>query len=241
MSYLGTTKIGKMFLGSVEIAKAYLGTALVFQKGGNIPYTPVAYIETDGDAYIDSGIKGNDPRSCELKFMAGSVGTTSQCVLGCETTGENTSLYVLVYISSTGNAGFGHRYFYTDASLAITGGVFFEAKTKMKNGSQQISIKRDGDSSFTSLSKTQSATITTGANMFIFAGHNPSTDAAVHKCHNGSRLYYCKIYSDNSYTTLVFDGIPCYYNGAYGLWDRVSNSFFGAVPGSGTFTGPSIS
>ena len=241
MSYLGTTKIGKMFLGSVEIAKAYLGTALVFQKGGNLPYTPVEYIETDGTAYIDTGIKGNDPRSCELKYMPGSVGTSLQCILGCETTSEDTNLYVLAYISSSSRIGFGHRYFYTDASLSITAGVFFEARTKMKNSSQQISIKRDGDSNFTSLSKTQSSTLTTGANMFIFAGHNPSTDAAVHKCPSGSRLYYCKIYSDNSFTTLVFDGIPCYYNGEFGLWDRVSDSFKGNANSTGAFTGPSIS
>ena len=33
MSYIGTTKIGGMYLGSTGIAKAYLGTDLVFQKG----------------------------------------------------------------------------------------------------------------------------------------------------------------------------------------------------------------
>ena len=34
MSYIGNTKIGRMFLGATEIAKAYLGSTLVFQKGG---------------------------------------------------------------------------------------------------------------------------------------------------------------------------------------------------------------
>jgi len=239
MSYLGTTKIGKMFLGSVEIVKAYLGTALVFQKGGNLPYTPVAYIETDGDAYIDSGIKGNDPRSCELKYRPASI--QGQCVLGVGNGSENTSLYYLAYVSSSGYCGFGHRYFYTSADLTVTAGTVYEAKTKMKNGSQQTSIKREGDSGFTSLSKTQSATITTGVNLFLFAAHNPNTNLPYQACPNGSRLYYCKIYSDNSYTTLVFDGVPCYYNGEYGLWDRVSDSFFGNANSTGAFTGPSIS
>ena len=32
MSYIGTNKIGKMFLGDTEIAKAYLGDELVFQN-----------------------------------------------------------------------------------------------------------------------------------------------------------------------------------------------------------------
>ena len=67
MSYLGTTKIGKMYLGSTEIAKAYLGTDLVFQKGGTPPlYTEVDYIETDGVAYIDTGIAGTTPKSVEI-------------------------------------------------------------------------------------------------------------------------------------------------------------------------------
>ena len=60
MSYLGTTKIGKMFLGSTEIAKAYLGTSLVFQNGGSpTPPTPttIPYIRGGADgSYIDTGI-----------------------------------------------------------------------------------------------------------------------------------------------------------------------------------------
>ena len=60
MSYLGTTKIGKMYLGNTEIGKAYLGTALVFQKGGSpTPPTPSAipYVRGGvGGSYIDTGI-----------------------------------------------------------------------------------------------------------------------------------------------------------------------------------------
>ena len=76
--------------------------------------------------------------------------------------------------------------------------------------------------------------------MYLFAGNNANT-SVVDKCSQASRLYYCKIYSDDSYTTLVFDGVPCYYNGEYGLWDRVSDSFKGNINSSGAFTGPSIS
>lgn len=55
MSYLGTTKIGKMYLGSTEIAKAYLGNDLVYQKGGGSSAVP--YVRnTVGTAYIDTGI-----------------------------------------------------------------------------------------------------------------------------------------------------------------------------------------
>lgn len=53
MSYIGNTKIGKMFLGNTEIAKAYLGNDLVFQN--TIPV--VQYIRGGADgSYIDTGI-----------------------------------------------------------------------------------------------------------------------------------------------------------------------------------------
>lgn len=55
MSYIGTTKIGKMFLGSTEIAKAYLGNTLVFKKGGGSSAVPYIRGGTGG-AYIDTGI-----------------------------------------------------------------------------------------------------------------------------------------------------------------------------------------
>ena len=64
MSYIGNTKIGKMYLGNTEIAKAYLGTALVFKKGGTpggrLPagFTERAYVQTDSDAWIDTGVAG---------------------------------------------------------------------------------------------------------------------------------------------------------------------------------------
>ena len=45
MSYIGTTKIGKMYLGNTEIAKAYLGNDLVFQKGGSPTPPPSTYIQ----------------------------------------------------------------------------------------------------------------------------------------------------------------------------------------------------
>lgn len=236
----GNITIGGMSFGSTRIGGAKFGNTLVFQPGGNLPYTPVAYIETDGDAYINTGITGNAGRSCELKFEAGSLTGTRQCILGTETGNENTSLFVLVDVGSGGSLGFGYRYFYNNPDFPITAQSPFDVKCAMKRSSQVLQLKYSGESSFSSYSKTQSNTITTNMPMYLFAGNNANT-SVVDKCSQASRLYYCKIYSDDSYTTLVFDGVPCYYNGEYGLWDRVSGTFFGNAAGSGAFTGPSIS
>ena len=209
---------------------------LTINQDAGLPYTPVEYIETDGYAYINTGIKGNDPRSCELKFMVGSVGTASQCVLGTGSNTEDTNLYMLSFINASGKYGFSHRYFYVNSNFLLSASSLFEAKCAMKKSSQVAQLKMDGETSFTSFSKTQSATLTTNRNMYLFASNQADTQVS-HRCSAGSRLYYCKIYSTNNYTNLVFDGIPCYYNGEYGLWDKVTNTFFGNASGSGAFTG----
>lgn len=61
MSYIGTTKIGKMFLGEVEIGKAYLGNDLVFQKGGTPTPTPNYLVF--GNPSIQNGILHPDINS----------------------------------------------------------------------------------------------------------------------------------------------------------------------------------
>lgn len=64
MSYIGNTKIGKIYLGSAEIAKAYLGNDLVFQSGGSpVPPTPtmIPYIRGGANgSYIDTGITADN-------------------------------------------------------------------------------------------------------------------------------------------------------------------------------------
>lgn len=54
MSYLGTTKIGKMFLGSTEIQKAYLGSVLVFSQGSGP--TPPQPGPGDLSNYVQNGL-----------------------------------------------------------------------------------------------------------------------------------------------------------------------------------------
>lgn len=90
MSYIGTTKIGGMYLGGTEIAKAYLGTDLVFQKGAQpqpVEYTFTAQLSsyipkaTDGswysinnsaNAYTDE----NSSTYCQIALTRGSEAET---------------------------------------------------------------------------------------------------------------------------------------------------------------------
>ena len=208
--------------------------------GSPLPYTPVEYIQTDGNAYINTGIYGNDGRSVELKFLPTQA--TYHVVIGAGNS-EGSGMFIMLFISGSGLAGFAHYYGYTTGAPSVVNSITnetpFVAKSAMKKGSQSISVKQDGESSFTTLSKTQNTGISTNKQMYLFATN--VNDTAQAKCLNGERIYYCKIYSDSNYTNLAFDGIPCVYNGEYGLWDNVSDSFFGNAAASGAFSGPSNS
>jgi hypothetical protein len=228
----------------------YLGSTLILEQNSTpLPYTPVDYIETDGDAYIDTGIIGAPVKSAEMKVLpAGGASYTILGSRGSTTDGEakKFQMFRIIYYSADSIYVVGYGYYYSVAGASnpsvtdsVTNETPFIVKGSFKNGAQSVSVKEEGESSFRSNSTTYTKTITSSLNMYIFAANENGT--AVHKATSGTRVYYCKIYSDDSYSTLLFNGVPCYYNNEYGLWDKVSNTFFGAVSGSGTITGPSIS
>ncbi len=228
----------------------YLGSTLILEQNSTpLPYTPVDYIETDGDAYIDTGIIGAPVKSAEMKVLpAGGASYTILGSRGSTTDGEakKFQMFRIIYYSADSIYVVGYGYYYSVAGASnpsvtdsVTNETPFIVKGSFKNGAQSVSVKEEGESSFRSNSTTYTKTITSSLNMYIFAANENGT--AGNKATSGTRVYYCKIYSDDSYSTLLFNGVPCYYNNEYGLWDKVSNTFFGAVSGSGTITGPSIS
>lgn len=207
--------------------------------GSPLPYTPVEYIQTDGTAYIDTGIVGADPRSAEIKCV---IKANSTLLLASSAGNENASNYMLLGSSSGGLAMIAHYYFYSRSmpSLqdSITNGTPFTARIAMAKGSQSVSVKFDGESSYTTVTKADKQKISSTRTMYLFGSN---TGATPNVSAYGTRVYYCKIYSDNTYGNLVFDGVPCYYNGVYGMWDNVSDTFFGNAAASGAFSGPSNS
>ena len=206
------------------------------------PYTEVDYIQTDGTAYIDTGVLGDDPKSMELKFVPAGTTNNIQVLLGTTNGSENADTYMPVYLTTSGLVGIGHYYFYSSGGPNVTTSITNQTpvivKAAYKKSSQVLQVKQSGESDFTTFSKTQSNEIQTNASMYLFAANSPSNSAGIRNCLSGTKLYYCKIYGNDGYTDLIFDGVPCLYNGEYGLWDKVTNSFFGNIAGSGAFSGP---
>lgn len=213
-----------------------------------LPYTPVEYIETDGVAYIDTGITGVPSKSAEIKVLP--VAGSSQTFLGSRgssTDGEAKKFIpfrMLKYASDDSyRIGFGYYYnangtSYPSVTNSVANGTPFVGRGSYKSGEQIVSVKEQGESEFTSMSKSYTKSISSSLKLFLLALNDNGTVAEI--AVSGTRLYYCKIWSDATYSTLVFNGEPCYYEGEYGIWDKVSNSFKGNANSTGAFTGPSI-
>lgn len=200
-----------------------------------LPYTPVEFIQTDGTAYINTGIKAGSPVAISVDMKVTFVANGGK-MMGAR---DSARRVIPVALSSNGILSLGFYDFYNvvDVTSSVTNKTPIYIKCSMQKDSQVMQVKLDGESSYSTYTKTDRATINSTLNQYLFA-HNYSSGKE--NVANGTKLFYCKIYSDTNYTNLVFDAVPCYYNGAYGLWDRVSDSFFGNAAGSGAFTGPSI-
>lgn len=215
---------------------------LTINQAAGLPYTPLNYIETDGVAYINPGIKSANSISAKLKVMIPSA--TKCIVLGRGPdpgSSENAGTCILLMCNTSSSeyrAGYVHRYRYLNSanppiSSSVTNRTPFECRSSQKTGSQGISVSLDGGDTWTTRTSTQNSNYGSTAVMYLFRSNSNTPDP----CPLGTRIYYCQIFNSVNYTNLAFDGIPCIYNGEYGLWDLVSNSFFGNAAGSGAFTG----
>ena len=237
MIKLGNDNIGKIYLGNNVIGKAYLGNNLIYQEGGHgpLPYTPVTYIETDGAAYINTGIKGNSPRSFKMRILPMNA-YNDTLIIGTRVSASVRMIPLELFTSK--KAGFAYNsgaYNPLDITASVNNRTPMEVMVHLRNGSQQIGIKQQGESDYTTYSRTVTGDCTTGLNIFLFGVNNGGAPSAI--C-TGTRIYSLKIYSDSTYTNCVWDGRPCLYNGAYGMWDRISNTFFGNANNTGAFSGP---
>lgn len=243
MIKLGTNTIGKVYLGSNSIGKAYLGSNLVFQKGSSptpTPYTLVDYIETDGTAYINTGIKGNAPMSSKINLIPVVSASGNTYFFGCRKDSGDTRFSFCLLTSdkkATFAYGAGVMSNGLDISSSVDNGTEVTIQTRFKVNSQIIYKKEAGESSYTNSGYASQENVQTDTDIFVFCLNNQGSPGTIL---DGLKIRHVMIYSDYDWTNLVFDGNACYYNGEYGMWDMVSDTFFGNAAGSGAFTGPSI-
>lgn len=223
---------------NVTFSAGNISQVLTVSQDASLPYTPLEYIETDGVAYIRTNVAGNSPKSFTGKMLpiCPSSGTGSSYFIGCRKDSGNTRFWAFcVYGNKTAAFGYYNGYYANlNISDSIDNATPLEFHSVLQRGTCRIGAKQQGESDFTDYTRNITYNVTTNYYICLFAVNNAGTIA--HSL-SGTRCYGVKIYNSNNYTSLAFDGIPVLYNGEYGLWDLVSNSFFGNVAGSGAFTG----
>lgn len=204
-----------------------------------LPYTPLEYIETDGVAFIKSGVEASSTMSFDLKVKMNPTITASEFFVGVGNQDGNTKSLNGLWRSSSNKAKIGYGYYYiysgilTPSSFADT--MEISTRFSYSNGQCTMGVKVAGASTYIINNTNRSKKPNPSGELYIFATNVDGE--AIGEMSSGSRLYYIKIISGSDFPNLIFDGVPCIYNGEYGLWDNVSNSFFGNANNSGAFTG----
>ena len=180
----------------------------------NLPdgYTQLAYLQSTGTQYIDSGLKGDSDVRVTVDFEITDFGSGTTFIFGAQ--GTDSVRYTLGMTSAGA--------FRADFGTAMTSGSAASLNTRFsadKNGN----ICTVGGQTLTSAA----ATFTGTTNIYLFARSYSSVSCSKIK------MYRCQMYKIG---TLVRDFVPARNSsGTLGLYDAVNGTFY-TNAGTGTFT-----
>ena len=192
--------------------------------GSRLPsgYTELAYIESTGTQYIDTGFKPNSNTKVVMDVQSVGINTadTGQSFFGA----RNGSSYRFFVFWHRTNAAY--YLYYNNTSKNV-------ASARLTN---RMIVTMDKNNLYVGDSVTVSVTyanVSCAQNMFLVATNLDGTADYF----GINRVYSCQIY-DNG--TLVRDFVPCINpSGSVGLYDLVTKAFFGSK-GTGTFIGSEV-
>lgn len=185
-------------------------------KGGGSPipsrYTVVDYIATSGNQYIDTGIQvGANVRT--VTEVKGNSSLQNISVFGSRGS-SNNAYYVTAFNS---------KWYFSTGTAEHNGGSY-----NYNNVLYEIDYNNNGTLIINGTTIDTTLTLFGNSNLLI-------------SCRMLSNFGRFKYYSFKVYVgaNLSFDGIPVYdtVNSEYGMYDLISQAFFGNVSGSGTITG----
>lgn len=181
------------------------------------PYdAEVEYIETDGSAYINTGIKASSNVKFNLLFYA-MTNSATYALFGGRIGNNNNQLGIVV----NNNATISWRYGNTGNDPQS----FSSGYWSFKNLSSSNSLISNGYTT-----STTAATFSTNIDCYLFTLNNNNED--FWGIISGTRSYGGKIYEND---VLVRDYIPVRRNGIGYLYDRVTKTLFGNANSVGSF------
>ena len=221
---LGNIAIGGMSLGSVRIGGAKLGNTLVFD--GNqyrrLPsgYTERAYVETDSDAWVDTGVSGTTDLDVITRF---SVGTYVQYAAIYGNWPDDNHKCCRAIISST-------------SALIVAGGNNRSTTVSgfSLNRIHTLSVKSN-EAYLESVQTAISASTNTANTASICLGNRSTTVPTTRDI--GLRIYAFYIKKNG---TLVLNYVPATRDadGAVGFYDLVGETFVKSLTGTEFTAGP---
>ena len=195
----------------IEIPHPSAGSGRRLPEG----YTELAYIESTGAQYVDTGFKPN--QDTKVVMDVESVSGIDHVLFSARTS-ASSKVFEMIWSNSGGY----YRFYYNDGSINMNG-ISASPATRRVITVDKNTATIDGYS----VSRTYAA-FQTECNMVLLARNTLGTIGA----YTTGKLYSCQIY-DN--VTLVRDYVPCINpDGEVGLYDLVTTAFFGNS-GTGAF------
>ena len=191
----------------------------------------VAYCESTGEQYIDTGILGNPGLRVEAEIMwTETAPDDDRHILGSFDKINNGSTSVRCYpisilrsyhsVFSYGTYGPYYNWFHYDM------GKKYRVITDLGASEQSLTIDSlDGSSAFSRSSTDSYSSIDSGKTLYLFALGHGTAEGGV-KLMTKARVYWMKIYQNGN---LVRDYRPARQGDIYGLWEDVNGVFCGSA------------
>jgi hypothetical protein len=187
---------------------------------------PCEMIYTDGyNGFIDTGITPTRSMSFDMEITPVLPdGAIYAFPFGLSI--NDVRYYIAFRKNSPFDVGYGN--YYSGTAIPFTSYIapYQTIRVSITDNSTSMSI---WDNNNIILSETISydatATVLPDVTMALL-GRKTSTSSIEMGSWRGG-LGRVKVYNDDIFGNLIADYIPCYYNGSFGMWDKVSNSFKG--------------
>lgn len=215
-----------VMMGSTDITStAYNnGVITIASVTGNVSITAstmfdaqVEYLQGDGTAYINTGVKVASNVKFDIDLCAENPSTATYYYLfGGRIEANNGAMYV--FRNSAGN----YKWYFGTKNSSISGVSDIRVNCNNLNAARHVYIN-------TGHVAVSSQTFTTDIDFFLFCMNNGGNPTATRV---SEPLYYAKLYTSS---TLVRDYIPVRKNGVGYLFDKVNKVLYGNVAESGAF------
>lgn len=201
------------------------------QTGGSYPIpsnaVEMASLKGDGNAYIDTGIKGSSSITFKMEvYFTTSFTNANVAIIGSRISSTSSQLTVQYYNTSSNKYfrwAFGNNSVTTANHGGTTGdyivGNLDREKLFVISGAKELT------------EEVASATFNNNYNMYLFAMNNGGTVGGLGG-NAYTRIYWCKIYDSG---VLVRDFVPARVGQVGYMFDKVSGQLFGNANSTGAF------